>query len=98
MILDLQIADDESKINLESESVSVPERDYEKLRNKPRINGKELVGDVKLDLLAEEKDPTVPDWAKQPTKPDYSAAEVGALAKTDVISCADLQKMWESIK
>lgn len=26
----------------------------------------------------EETDPTVPDWAKQPTKPTYTAAEVGA--------------------
>lgn len=27
----------------------------------------------------EETDPTVPDWAKQPTKPAYTAAEVGAI-------------------
>ena len=29
-----------------------------------------------------EKDPTVPAWAKQPTKPAYTAAEVGALPNT----------------
>ena len=29
-----------------------------------------------------ETDPTVPDWAKQPTKPTYTAAEVGALPDT----------------
>ena len=28
---------------------------------------------------AEETDPTVPDWAKQATKPSYTADEVGAL-------------------
>lgn len=28
----------------------------------------------------EETDPTVPDWAKQPEKPGYTASEVGALA------------------
>ena len=27
----------------------------------------------------EESDPTVPSWAKQPTKPEYTAEEVGAL-------------------
>ena len=27
-----------------------------------------------------EKDPTVPDWAKQPKKPSYTATEVGALS------------------
>ena len=30
----------------------------------------------------EEKDPTVPAWAKQPKKPAYTAAEVGALPDT----------------
>ena len=28
--------------------------------------------------IQEEKDPTVPDWAKQPQKPSYTAEEVGA--------------------
>lgn len=35
----------------------------------------------------QEKDPTVPDWAKAETKPTYTAAEVGAVpesAKTDI--------------
>lgn len=32
-----------------------------------------------------ETDPTVPDWAKQPTKPTYTASEVGALPDTTVI-------------
>lgn len=32
-----------------------------------------------------EKDPTVPEWAKQPTKPSYSAQEVGALPSTTYI-------------
>ena len=30
------------------------------------------------EYLTEETDPTVPDWAKEPTKPSYTAAEVGA--------------------
>lgn len=29
--------------------------------------------------ISEETDPTVPDWAKQPTKPAYTAKEVGAM-------------------
>ena len=28
--------------------------------------------------ITQETDPTVPTWAKQPTKPSYTAAEVGA--------------------
>ena len=35
--------------------------------------------------IAEETDPTVPAWAKQPTKPTYTAEEVGALPKTTKI-------------
>jgi len=32
-----------------------------------------------------ESDPTVPEWAKAPTKPSYTAAEIGALPDTTVI-------------
>ena len=36
-------------------------------------------------FLTEETDPTVPAWAKESTKPAYTAAEVGALPDTTVI-------------
>ena len=41
----------------------------------------------------EEADPTVPDWAKNPTKPTYTAHEVGALPDTTKIpsKTSDLQ-------
>lgn len=35
--------------------------------------------------IVEEVDPTVPDWAKQPQKPAYTATEVGALPNTTKI-------------
>ena len=38
-----------------------------------------------LGDMASEKDPTVPEWAKRPTKPTYTAKEVGALpADTEI--------------
>ena len=37
-------------------------------------------------LVAEETDPTVPAWAKQASKPSYTAAEVGAEASGEVSS------------
>jgi predicted phosphodiesterase len=42
--------------------------------------------------IANETDPTVPDWAKQPEKPKYTASEVGALPDTTKIpaSTSDL--------
>lgn len=39
------------------------------------LEGKQPVG----DYITEESDPTVPEWAKQPKKPTYTATEVGAL-------------------
>lgn len=35
-----------------------------------------------IGTLTTETDPTVPAWAKEPTKPSYTASEVGALATT----------------
>lgn len=39
----------------------------------------------KGNYLTAESDPTVPAWAKSPTKPTYTAEEVGALPDTTVI-------------
>lgn len=38
----------------------------------------------------EESDPTVPDWAKQPEKPTYTAEEVGARSDTWMPTAADV--------
>ena len=37
----------------------------------------------------EETDPTVPEWAKAEEKPTYTAAEVGAVAQTDLQAATD---------
>lgn len=61
--------------------------DYVALTNKPQISGVELSGNKTLDdlgiqpkgnYLTQENAPTVPEWAKQPNKPTYTADEVGA--------------------
>ena len=49
------------------------------------LAGKQAAG----DYLTEESDPTVPTWAKQSTKPTYTASEVGALPDTTVIPSVD---------
>lgn len=38
------------------------------------------------DIVVEESDPTVPAWAKEATKPSYTADEVGALADTTTLA------------
>lgn len=40
--------------------------------------------------ITEEVDPTVPSWAKQPTKPSYTASEVGARPNTWMPTAADV--------
>lgn len=53
----------------------------------------EAVGTYMETHPIEETDPTVPEWAKQPTKPKYTASEVGAIPDTTKIpsKTSDLQ-------
>lgn len=69
--------------------------DYSDLNNKPRLNGVTLEGNKTLDdvgiqpkgeYLTAETDPTVPEWAKTPNKPTYTAEEVGAQPKGDYLT------------
>ena len=68
--------------------------DYNKLKNKPTLNGKEIVGAM------EEEDPTVSGWAKEPTKPSYTAEEVGAIKNDEIkaISLDELNSLWEGVQ
>ena len=47
----------------------------------------------------EEEDPTVSGWAKAPTKPSYTAEEVGALKNDEIkaISLDELNSLWEGV-
>lgn len=54
--------------------------DYNSLANLPTLNGRPFVGDMA------EEDPTVPLWAKEKEKPQYSADEVNAINADDSIS------------
>lgn len=47
--------------------------------------------------IAEEKDPTVPEWAKQPTKPTYTAEEVGAVSKDGDEEISGVKKFNDSV-
>lgn len=46
------------------------------------------------NYLTEESDPTVPGWAKQPTKPTYTAVEVGASTPPKIIPIILEQSLW----
>ena len=58
------------------------------IKNKP-TNVSDFINDAGYLTNYTETDPTVPSWAKQPTKPTYTASEVGALPNTTVIPTVD---------
>lgn len=65
--------------------------DYEKLKNKPSINGTELIGNY------DEIDPTVPAWAKEPDKPEYDADEIGAVSENNIVTRSEIDLMFLKI-
>lgn len=66
-------------------------RDYELLVNKPSINGEELIGNY------DEIDPTVPEWAKQETKPTYTYDEVGAVGAENELHISEIDRMFATV-
>lgn len=77
--------------NIKEEIHKVYEDDYEKLRNLPSLNGEKIVGNVK------ERDPTVPNWAKQSSKPSYTANEVGAVDDGNALSLAEIDEIFNGL-
>ena len=76
----------EAELDAET-SMSIPQRFEQHLNNKenPHEVTKEQLGLTKLSVLendtgylTEEKDPTVPAWAKASQKPSYTPEEVGS--------------------
>lgn len=49
--------------------------------------------------MMKEEDPTVSGWAKEPTKPSYTAEEVGAIKNDEIkaISLDELNSLWEGV-
>lgn len=66
-------------------------KDYNELINKPKLNGRVIVGDV------EEEDPTVPSWAKQEKKPTYTPEEVRAVDRDAAISLSEIDNMFKQV-
>lgn len=75
-----------------SEQINHPsESDYEKLQNLPTLNGEVIKGNMN------EIDPTVPSWAKEQTKPRYTANEVGAVDSESALTYAEIDELFNSI-
>lgn len=69
----------ESKENV-IESISVNGKKVNPVNKNVNINVPTKTSQLENDsgYIEEESDPTVPEWAKQPEKPSYTATEVGA--------------------
>lgn len=91
--IEIDVKDESDHIQLDLDEEYVGTTDYEKLRNKPKLNGNEIIGEV------EEIDPTVPLWAKAETRPVYTPEDVGAMAEGSVtsVSTTELDELWNSI-
>lgn len=70
--------------------VSIP-TSYNSLSDKPTLDGKTIQGNM------HEQDPTVPEWAKAPEKPQYSADDVGAIPN-GAIRVLDDGDFWEMLE
>lgn len=90
--IDIPMEIDDVDLNLDYDGTVVLSRSYNDLEDKPRLNGETIVGDMV------ETDPTVPNWAKAPTKPEYSANEVGAIPEGEMVQldAGDFAEMWEA--
>lgn len=91
--IEIDVKDESDHIQFDLNEEYAGTTDYEKLRNKPKLNGIEIVGNV------EEIDPTVPTWAKAETRPVYTPEDIGAMAEGSVtsVSTNELDEIWNSL-
>lgn len=93
--IQMNIQDESDKLQIEilDEKFVEGTSDYNKLKNKPKLNGNEIIGEV------EEIGPTVPTWAKAETRPVYTPEDIGAMAEGSVtsVSTTELDELWNSI-
>lgn len=91
--IEIDVKDESDHIQFDLNEEYAGTTDYEKLRNKPKLNGNEIIGEV------EEIDPTVPLWAKAETRPVYTPEDVGAMAEGSVtsVSTTELDELWNSL-
>lgn len=89
--IDLEV-EKEDDVTLESDEIFEKLMDdYELLKNKPRLDGKEISGDM------HEMDPTVPAWAKSPNKPSYTPEDINAVNSDNVITLEEIDAIFNGL-
>lgn len=86
--LDLEVSEQSEEIELDVDEYV---KDYNELINKPKLNGRVIVGDIA------EEDPTVPAWAKTEKKPSYTPTEIGAVDGKNSITLQEIDEMFAQV-
>lgn len=90
--VELEITEEEPiELEIEEGAGGGGTNDYNDLINKPLLNGKVLIGNT------DEIDPTVPQWAKEENKPEYTYKEVEAVGVNNEMSFATIKEVWDSV-
>ena len=90
--LNMDVSTSDTEITTEIKNIySHASDDYEKLNNLPSLDGRKIIGNIK------ELDPTVPNWAKQESKPTYTASEVGAVDDENALSLSEIDEIFNGL-
>lgn len=87
--INMRMSDDSSiniGLSVQEQIQPVIANNYEQLINKPSLDGREIIGNI------QEQDPTVPNWAKQETKPNYDFSEI---EDVDSISLSFISSLFD---
>lgn len=90
--ISLDVDQPSETVSIETMEVSeIVSDDYERLKNKPTLNGVVIRGDMY------ESDPTVPQWAKSPDKPQYTPEELKAVGEDNVITLEEIDAIFNGL-
>lgn len=90
--ISLDVDQPSETVSIETGEVSeIVSDDYERLKNKPTLNGVVICGDMY------ESDPTVPQWAKSPDKPQYTLEELKAVGEDNVITLEEIDAIFNGL-
>ena len=90
--VDLPLDVEDLELDIDGEAQVIVPTSYNDLDDKPQLDGRPIIGNIP------ELDPTVPEWAKAATPPEYTAEDVGAIpdGAITVLDAGDFEEMWES--
>ena len=91
VVVTLKVSNTEEIELKATEPKKVYENDYEKLRNRPKLNGAVIEGNMK------ETDPTVPAWAKENKKPTYTCEDIGAISENDAMTLEEIDYIFKQL-